>query len=570
MIPAETIERVRSETDIVGLVGEYVKLKRVGRSFVGLCPFHKEKTPSFNVSPDRQAYYCFGCGQGGNAITFIMNYENLSFPEAVKRLAERLGIKIEYTAQDDPSKPMVEALQLAQKQYQEILWSKEGLGAQHYLAGRGLTKETVKSFGLGLVPQDVSVLLTTARQVKLSTKVLSEAGVLGTKGGRLYPFLSGRIVFPIHSASGKLVGFSGRVWGDDPNPAKYVNTPETRLFKKGRLLYGLSKARAYLRREGAIVVEGQTDVLKLVQSGFHNVVAPLGTAFTGEHAKLLSRYAEKVTLVFDGDDAGRKAAIRALEEVLSADLDVGLLLLPEGEDPDSYISNHSSDEFEKLLGTASEPIPFLYNLVNPKGSRERKKTAELMVSVIRKVPDALRRELYLDEAAGLIGVERRVLAGLVGKGKRDTKTPVGSSNKAKGTEDTEERLLRMMSQDAEFVRLAKEKLPAESFPKGPKRELLTRFYELASECEEFNAGQILDALDPELRGQVSRWSFTEVTYTREEFVRALTHYLYLKHRESLRRRLKQAEKSGDTELAQSILVELNKLVKESNKIYQET
>ncbi|MBD3285892.1 DNA primase, partial [candidate division WOR-3 bacterium] len=503
MIPKEIIERVRTETDIVGLIGEYVKLKRVGRSFVGLCPFHKEKTPSFNVSPDRQAYYCFGCGQGGNAITFIMNYENLSFPEAVKRLAERLGIRISYTAQDDPTKPLVQALEMALKQYQDNLWSEAGIGALQYLTGRGLSKETVKSFGLGLVAGDVSGLLSAARQAKLPTKVLSEAGVLGNRDERLYPFLSGRIVFPIYSASGKLVGFSGRVWGDDDNPAKYINTPESRVFKKRKTLYGLSKARAYLRREGVVVVEGQTDVLKLVQSGFHNVVAPLGTAFTAEQARLLSRYADKVTLVFDGDQAGRKAAQRALGEVLAADLDVGLLLLPEGEDPDSYITAHSPDEFSRLLEQASEPIPFLYKLVNPKGTRERRQTAELMTSVIRKAPDRLRRELYLDEAAELIGVDRSVLAPMARPEERDTGVPGRTSKNCIGIGDLEERLLRMMIQDAEYVRLAKEKLPVDFFPEGPKRELLAMLYDFSAEHEGFNAGQVLDLMGPELRRRVS-------------------------------------------------------------------
>lgn len=562
MIPQEIIERVRAETDIVGLIGSYVKLKRSGKSFVGLCPFHQEKTPSFNVSSDRQAYYCFGCGTGGNVITFIMNYENISFPEAVKQLGERLGIRIQYTAEDDPTKPLVDALELAHKLYEQTLWSAQGLKAQRYLADRGLKEETVKAFGLGLVPQDTSPLLSRARDAKLSTQVLRDAGVLGSTSGRLYPFLAGRVVFPIQWSSGRLVGFSGRVWGDDPNPAKYVNTPETKLFKKGRLLYGLHQARPYLRREGSVLVEGQMDVLRLVQEGFHNVVAPLGTAFTGEQAKVLSRYTEEVTLVFDGDEAGRKAAQRALGEVLAVDLDVKLMLLPEGEDPDSFITSHSSDEFNSLLEQAQEPMAFLYNLLSPSATADRKKAAETMVSLISRVPDSLRRELYLDEAANLLRIDRRVLADLL-------KPPKGGASMTRETlgvsGNPEERLLRMMIQKAEFVHLAAERLPLSLFPEGEKRGLLEKFYALAARKEQFSTGEILDLLSPEMQRRVSAWSFSEVNYSREEFARALAHYLYRRRRDALRRELTQAERSGDAERASSVLVQLNELDKKATE-----
>lgn len=573
MIPQEVIERVRAETDIVGLIGSYIKLKRSGKSFVGLCPFHQEKTASFNVSPDRQAYYCFGCGTGGNVITFLMNYENLSFPEAVKQLGERLGIRIQYTAEDDPTKPLLDALELAHKIYKDALWSSEGLGAQRYLVSRGLKKETVRSFELGLVPRDTSLLLSRAREAKLSTQILRDAGVLGSTSGRLYPFLAGRIVFPIRWPSGKLVGFSGRVWGDDPNPAKYVNTSETRLFKKSRLLYGLNKARPYLRREGALLVEGQTDVLRLAQEGFHNVVAPLGTAFTGGQAKVLSRYTDSVTLVFDGDEAGRKAAQRALGEVLAADLDVKLLLLPEGEDPDSFLASHSSQEFNSLLEQAQEPMGFLYNLLSPSTTRARKKAAEIMLSLINRVSDSLRRELYLDEAANLLRIDRRViervLADLAKSSRSGGTVSEADGAGVTGTGDPEERLLRMMIQKAEFVRLAAENLPLSLFPEGEKREFLEKLYGVAARKGQFSTGEILDLLSPEMQRRVSGWSFSDVNYSREEFARALAHYLYRRRRDALRRELTQAERSGDAERARSILVQLNELDKESNKIYQE-
>ncbi|MBA7683091.1 DNA primase [subsurface metagenome] len=495
-----------------------------------------------------------------------MNYENLSFPEAVKQLGERLGIRIQYTAEDDPTKPLLDALELAHKIYKDALWSSEGLGAQRYLVSRGLKKETVRSFELGLVPRDTSLLLSRAREAKLSTQILRDAGVLGSTSGRLYPFLAGRIVFPIRWPSGKLVGFSGRVWGDDPNPAKYVNTSETRLFKKSRLLYGLNKARPYLRREGALLVEGQTDVLRLAQEGFHNVVAPLGTAFTGGQAKVLSRYTDSVTLVFDGDEAGRKAAQRALAEVLAADLDVKLLLLPEGEDPDSFLASHSSQEFNSLLEQAQEPMGFLYNLLSPSTAADRKRTAETMVSLISRVHDSLRRELYLDEAANLLRIDRKVLGDLLKPAKSgDRQKAVGVT----GTGDPEERLLRMMIQNAEFVRLAAKNLPLSLFPEGEKREFLEKLYGVATRKGQFSTGEILDLLSPEMQRRVSGWSFSDVNYSREEFARALAHYLYRRRRDALRHELTQAERSGDAERARSILVQLNELDKESNKIYQE-
>ncbi len=570
MISKEIIERVRAETDIVGLIGEYLHLKRAGRNFVALCPFHKEKTPSFNVSPDRQAYHCFGCGAGGNAITFIMNYENMSFPEAVKHLAGRLGIKIEFDADDDPNKPIFKALQMCAEIYFNNLWSEKGLAAQRYLVARGFNKETVRDSELGLVPQDSSILLSKARELKLSTQVLKDAGVLGSSSGRLYPFLSGRIVFPLKTSSGKLVGFSGRVWGDDANPAKYVNTPETAVFKKRKLLYGLHKARPYLRREGAIVVEGQMDVLKLVQEGIHNVVAPLGTAFTGEHATLLSRYADKVNLVFDGDDAGRKAAQRAIAEVLSVDLETRLLLLPEGLDPDSYLQTYSLQEFKKLLNDADEPVIFIYKMLEPKTVSDRKKTAEIMLSLIVRVSDTIRRELYLDEAANLLKIDRRVLADRIKPNAgRFGEKKVRPDREKNVNREQEVRLLKMMIQSADYVRIAAEHLPSSFFPEGQMREFLEKLYSLAAGKEQFTPGEILDLLTSEMQRKVSEWSFSQVEYSRDEFARALAHYLYSKKRAQLRAQLKDAESAGDIALARKILGKLNTLVKESNKIYQE-
>jgi DNA primase len=567
MIPQDIIERVRAETDIVGLIGEYVKLKRSGKSFVGLCPFHQEKTPSFNVSPDRQAYYCFGCGAGGNAITFLMNYENVSFPEAVKRLAERLGIRIQYTAEDDPTKPLVQALELAHKIYKDTLWSTQGTDAQHYLADRGLKKETVKEFGLGLVPQDTSPILSAAREAKLSTQVLKDAGVLSSTAGRLYPFLSGRIVFPIWSASGKLVGFSGRVWGDDPNPAKYVNTPETKLFKKSWLLYGLHKARPYLRREGALLVEGQMDVLRLAQSGFHNTVAPLGTAFTTQQAKVLSRYTDKVILVFDGDEPGQKAAVRALGEVLAVDLDARLLILPEGEDPDSYLSSYSPDDFKSLLEHAEESMPFVYNLASPSTAAQRKETAELMLSLINRVPDPLRREFYLDEAANLLKINRRVLTNLV----KPPKQEAGTSRRTLASyTDPEERLLRRMVRNTELIGLAVQYLDPGLFPEGEKRDLLERLYELTGKRESFKISEILDLLPDDMRSRVLEWSFLdEHISSREEFARTLADYLFKHRYRALRRELKDAESSGDHERLRRIMAQLVELESKKDKIYQE-
>lgn len=570
MINQEIIERIRAETDIVGLIGEYVKLKRTGKSFVGLCPFHQEKTPSFNVSPDRQVYHCFGCGESGNVISFVMNYENVTFPEAVKRLGERLGIKVSFTAEDDPTKPLVQALQIAQKIYVDYLWSDSGRDAQRYLAGRGLKKETVEGFGLGLVPHDTTQFLSTARQAKLGTNVLSEAGVLATRSGRLYPFLAGRIVFPIFSPSGRLVGFSGRVWGDDDNPAKYVNTPETRLFKKRRLLYGLSKARAYLRREGVILVEGQFDVLRLVQAGFNNTIAPLGTAFTAEHSRVLARYTDNVTLVFDGDEAGRKAAFRSLGEVLSADLDVRLLVLPDGEDPDSFLSAHQPDEFNALLAGAKEPMNFTYSLLKPSSVSQRKRAAEAMISVIRRVPNRLRRELYLDEAANLLKIDRVVLADLIKQPKRGAKPGGDAADVGETVKDESvKRLLRMMIQDPEYVVLASQHLKAESFPEGGARELLEKMYGMVEMKKTFSVGELLDSLSPEMQRQVSAWSFSEISYSRQEFAKALADYLYRRKRESLRNELTQAEHNGDSEKAQKILAELNNLLKERDKIYHQ-
>jgi DNA primase len=358
-IPDEVIENVRQHFDIVDVISEYVSLKRTGRSFVGLCPFHSEKTPSFSVSPDKQIFHCFGCGVGGNLFSFYMMIENVSFVEAVTHFAGRAGISISYEEVGEEEseeavrrKKWFTANELAAKFYHHILMNtKAGEPALAYLQGRGLTLATIEKFQLGYAPNSWNVLLRFLKKRGFSEDCLEEAGLLSrsqTDPPRWYDRFRHRVMFPIQDSQGRVVGFGGRVM-DDTQP-KYLNTPETALFHKGRHLYNFHRARQAIRQsKQAILLEGYMDVIAAFQAGTTNVVAALGTALTPEQARLLNRNAEEIIMVYDGDRAGQNAALRNAEVIREAGGNPRVVVLPDGMDPDDLIRKYGNEAFERMI-----------------------------------------------------------------------------------------------------------------------------------------------------------------------------------------------------------------------------
>jgi len=410
----EAKEEVRTASDIVQIVGERVPLRRMGRAWKGLCPFHAEKTPSFTVNAERQMWHCFGCNRGGDVFSFLMEIDKVTFPEAIAVLAERAGIELPASgrgAGDGKRDRLYQANALANDFFRASLRSPAGAKARSYLAGRGFDEALLDRFQVGWAPEGWDGLSTALGKL-LPPTVLEEAGLVLRRGdGTHYDRFRGRITFPIEAAAGRVAGFGARSIAPEESP-KYINSPETPVYRKGGLLFGLPLARAEIRdRKRIVVAEGYLDVMRLRAAGYANAVSTCGTAMTTEQARALSRFEAEVLLVYDGDDAGVRAADRALEPLLQAGLVVRVLILPDGEDPDSYIAKHGAAAFEDLAKAAGDVAAFLAGAAlagdgaNPSPEARVKRYVELL----GKVEDPIRRRLMLRRGSIAFGLEEEVL-----------------------------------------------------------------------------------------------------------------------------------------------------------------
>lgn len=405
-IAEESIERVAAANDIVEVIGSYFPLKRAGTSWRALCPFHREKSPSFHVSPQKQAYYCFGCGAGGSVFKFVMDYERVDFVTAVQRLAQRAGIAIieEASSPDEGRKRQLRdrLLDLHREAAawfaQNLLRSPAGASARDYLKSRSVTSDTAREWQLGYAPDSWDALLSHLRRAGFRDEELRASGLFsGGEDGPLKDRFRQRLMFPICNDYGEVVAFSGRVLPPSEDPAKYVNSPETPLFSKGRTLFGLHKARRPLADAGvAIVCEGQLDLIRIHGSGMQNVVAPQGTAFTPAQARLLKRYAGTVVLCFDSDRAGRTAVERSLPILLAAGFGVRVAALAPGDDPDSLICRDGPEAFRKLVEQAPDYFDFALDEASAAGALDAPSAKATLVRKLAgfaaSLPDAVARE----------------------------------------------------------------------------------------------------------------------------------------------------------------------------------
>jgi DNA primase len=422
--PDELIEEIRAKNDIVDVISGYVRLQKKGSSHFGLCPFHNEKSPSFSVSRTKQMYYCFGCGAGGNVITFLMEYENYTFQEAVQELARRAGVelpKMEYSkeAREKASlkSTLLEINKAAAQYFYVQLKSPPGQTAYDYLKGRGLSEETIKAFGLGYSNKYSDDLYRYLRGKGYKEDMIRQAGLISTdeKHGAYDKFWN-RVMFPIMDANSRVIGFGGRVMGDAK--PKYLNSPETLVFDKSRNLYGLHRARSS-RKPYFLLCEGYMDVISMHQAGFTNAVASLGTAFTAGHASLIKRYVQEVYLVYDSDEAGTKAALRATPILKEAGISAKVIRMEPYKDPDEFIKNLGAGEFEKRIGGARNGFMFGlevlekdYQMDSPEG-----KTAFFQEAARRltRFEDELERDNYIEAVAKAYQVSAQSLQKLVTK-----------------------------------------------------------------------------------------------------------------------------------------------------------
>ena len=430
-IPQRFLDDLLARVDVVEVVGERVKLKKAGRNYSGLCPFHQEKTPSFTVSADKQFYHCFGCGAHGNALRFLMEYDKLRFPEAVEQLAGRLGLEVPREGADDPRaqarerkrKEGVNLLELAASFFRERLKMPEGQGARGYLERRGLSPEVQQTFGIGYAPDDWESLKRHLTERGIGEAVQVEYGLLvhREESGRTYDRFRDRVMFPIRDIKGRTIAFGGRVLGDAK--PKYLNSPETPVFHKGRELYGLFEARqADHRLERLVIVEGYMDVVALAQFGIRNAVATLGTSTSEEHLTRLFRLVREVVFCFDGDRAGRQAASRALETVLPLMIDgrqARFLFLPEGEDPDTLVRREGAEAFQDRITCASPLSEFLFDQAAAGRDlariEDRERYASQVLAALARLPEGVLKSLMLSELSRRTGVEAADFSALLAR-----------------------------------------------------------------------------------------------------------------------------------------------------------
>lgn len=416
LIPDHIIGEIRDRSDIVAVVGQHVKLRKAGQNHKGLCPFHSEKTPSFNVNGDKGFFYCFGCHKKGDVFTFVMELEGKSFIEAAESLAGRAGVVIPQTEGGAPRErsrrtELLQLTALARDFYVKQLDSPAGQRARDYLASRGLGPEIAQRFSLGYAPDEWGALTDFLRSRNVSARLAESAGlIVPQKSGRgYYDRFRDRLMCPVADISGDCVGFSGRLLSDDARAAKYINSPENPIYKKSKLLFGLHLAREGFRDRGrAILVEGNFDVVSLHQVGFTETVAPLGTALTDEQAGRLARIVDRVVLLFDGDDAGRAATLKSLQTLLEAELDVRIASVPRGVDPDDLVRTQGKEALEAILDRAQPGVEYFIDARWSQPDQSAHYRAQMLAEaaqVLKSVPLRAKRDMFVEHLAKMLGTD---------------------------------------------------------------------------------------------------------------------------------------------------------------------
>jgi len=415
-VPETVISEILNSVNIVDFISQYVQLKKAGKNYTGLCPFHSEKTPSFSVSPDKNLFYCFGCGEGGNLFSFLMKYESLTFPEAAEAIARQHGINIPKTGfkggqyKESSEREQILKINRETADYYHYILHSSGSGkkAAEYLKKRDIPPEISDEYYLGMAPEGWDNLSSHLKKKGFAPEIAEKAGlIVKRKSGRgYYDRFRSRLMFPIYDVRGDIIAFGGRILGQE-NP-KYLNSPETPVYSKSRSLYGLKQAAAYCRKEKQVyIVEGYMDVLALSKKGIKNSIASLGTSLTSGHVKMLKGYAEKMTLVYDGDDAGLRAAARSVDVFANEEADVSIMVLPENMDPDDYINKYGSSNFLEKADNAESAVQFLTkNYLDTFGnSIEGKiKAVSSLEPLLKKIKDPVTLSLYVKEAASLLDI----------------------------------------------------------------------------------------------------------------------------------------------------------------------
>jgi DNA primase len=574
--PDDMVEEVRIRSDIVNVIGSYIRLKKTGSNYMGLCPFHNEKTPSFSVSPSKQMYHCFGCGVGGNVYTFIMEYENYTFVEALKFLAERAGINLpeqEYSArekrQNDLKNRLMEINKEAAKYYYFQLKSERGQAAREYLLGRGMTEETIKAFGLGYANRFSDDLYQYLKNLGYEDELLKQSGLVTfdeVRGG--HDKFWDRVMFPIMDVNNRVVGFGGRVMGD--GMPKYLNSPETAIFDKSRILYGLNRARRS-RESYFLICEGYMDVMALHQAGFTNAVAALGTAFTESHANLIKRYTNEVLLTFDSDGAGTAAALRAIPILRDAGLTVKVVNMAPYKDPDEFIKSLGAEEYKKRIDEARnsfffeiDTLQMNYNMEDPE---EKTKFFNEIARKLLYFSDQLERNFYLDAVAKTYSIDANLLQRLVNKlgakGYKNEFTPKLPYKQAQGKKTGDDGIIKIqkllltwLTEEPQLFYRLKEFLKPEDFAEGIYTDVAKLVFEEYEKADEVIPAKIISCFQSieEQTEAASLFNAELIGEIKEaDRQKALYDTVYRLKEDSLDRQSLKAIEENNTELLQNII-----------------
>jgi DNA primase len=583
----ELIDQIRDANDIVDLISEYVPLKKRGKNYVGLCPFHAEKTPSFTVTQDKQMFYCFGCGEGGNVISFLMKHEKLGFSDAIRHLAKRANISLPKRSFDKRKAEQLDKLyyanQVANEYFHKNFYREApGKKARQYLNKRGFDPETVKQFSLGYAPDDWEGLIKFAKNKDIEMEVLNQAGLVvpraESKG--YYDRFRNRIVFPIFSLSGKVVGFGGRVLNEKDEP-KYLNSPESPIYQKGKILYGLNFSKDEIRKNAsAVLVEGYVDLLSLYQAGIRNVVASSGTAFTADQARLLSRYVEKVYLLFDADTAGQSATFRSVDLLFSEGVEVFVVSLPKGEDPDSFVRKFGVEEVAKRIEQAQSFIDFKKSSLSKDfeklSLRKQEKVVSDLAETARKITDDVRRTLFVKKVAQVFKIDEASIFKMVGK--RTTRGTFLSEKEApasvvSGQQKIEMGILRILMEDGKLVKSTKGKLELDDFSLPEHKEIFQLLHpdpgrtRTQTQTPRTAPSALLDKIkNQETKQTLSRIAAmdlgtAELSIQLSDHLKALNNLKKDRKIKTLKEAIKEALQNGETEKANRLTKEFERLKK---------
>lgn len=566
MFSDDIISRVRDSTDIVELISGYVALKKTGKNHLGLCPFHAEKTASFNVNPDKQIFHCFGCGVGGDAFKFVELQEGLNFPEAIKKLATRAGIVLPQDTRDhsqdkrseDEKKTLLMIVADAANYFRKELEGPAGSAARAYLKKRSVSDAVIKEFALGYARPEWDGLLKSLKQKNYTPAQMERAGLVvkRSEGEGYYDRFRGRIIFPIRDIAGNVIAFGGRVM-DDSLP-KYLNSSETALYSKSNVLYGLDMAKDPGRKQGYfIIVEGYLDAIACHQYGIRNAVATLGTALTEGHLRLMRRFADKLVLIFDPDPAGVKASLRGFDLFVTGRMKVNVVSLPVGDDPDTFLQTKGADAFAARLRESSKFMDFVIEQVvksSPVRTIDEKiDKSEQMLAYISKLPSGIERDHYLKKIAELLDLDEAVLRQEMPKKANHPSQPSGAkiSAPARGRGPrAEEILIHLMLKDEAVARDLQDRIQPQDFTEPLYQRAAKHIFKILTELGRLDTSALVRDADEDLKGLISHYSVLEMEHddpsaSCRDCVEAIKQKNPEKKMKLLIKAIQEADASGD-------------------------